>query len=86
MAELFAGGRVVDLALGLIAVEALWLAARRTAGLRALLATLLAGALLLLALRAALTGARWEWIALYLGAALGAHAVDLYLRLRPPSH
>ena len=43
---------------------------------------LLAGAFLLLALRAALTGASWIPVALWLLAALFAHLVDLVRRWR----
>jgi hypothetical protein len=41
---------------------------------------MLAGAGLLLALRAALTGAAWHMIAAWLLAGLAAHLFDLYLR------
>lgn len=85
MSEWFASGRVIDLALAVIGVEALVLTAMgRVAGRPALLATLAAGACLLLALRSALTSAPWGWTAAALTAALAAHAADLYLRLHPP--
>jgi hypothetical protein len=48
------------------------------------LANLAAGACLLLALRAALTGASWPPVAAWLLAALLANLVDLAERLRPP--
>lgn len=78
----FASGRVADLVLGLLALEAVLLLAyhRRTGrGIPApvLLPNLLAGACLVLALRAALTGAHWGWTALALLAALAAHGLDL---------
>ncbi|MEN0073943.1 MAG: hypothetical protein AAGC69_06150 [Paracraurococcus sp.] len=84
---LFSSGRVVDLALGLMLIEAVaLLALRRSRGgglaPAALLTFLLAGAGLLLALRAALVGAAWEWIALPLILALLAHLADLALRWR----
>jgi hypothetical protein len=41
---------------------------------------LLPGALLLLALRAALTGQAWPWIALALAASFPAHLADLARR------
>ena len=47
------------------------------AGLR-----LLPGALMLLALRAALTGAGWPWIALALAASFPAHLADIARRPR----
>jgi hypothetical protein len=78
---------VVDLALGLMLIEAVaLLALRRSRGgglaPAELLTFLLAGAGLLLALRAALVGAAWEWIALPLILALLAHLADLALRWR----
>lgn len=87
MADLFATGRLVDLILGLVMVEALVLSAyhRRTgrgvAGAD-LIPNLLAGACLLLALRGALTGAAWAWIGLAVMAALAAHLADLRRRWR----
>ncbi len=87
MSGLFASGRVVDLVLALIALEAVlltWHRRRSGRGLPAaeLLAFLLAGACLLLALRAALVGASWVWIAAPLAGAGAAHLVDLRLRWR----
>jgi hypothetical protein len=84
---LFASGLAVDLVLGLVALEALLLALyRRRSGrgvpVPELLAFLAAGACLLLALRAALVGASWEWIAAPLAGALVAHITDLGLRWR----
>lgn len=82
MSQLFASGDIVDLILALVAAEALVLAAlRRWTGrgppLGALLGNLLAGACLLLALRAALTGAPWQTTAGWLAAAFVAHLWDL---------
>ena len=85
MSELFATGRIVDLLLALIILECaiLW-AYRRASGrgvpTSALIANLTSGACLLLGLRAALTGAGWEWVALWLAAALIAHLNDLHSR------
>jgi hypothetical protein len=80
MAELFATGRIVDLILLLMVLEAgvliVW--TRSTD----LLGNLLAGVGLLLALRGALAGIWWGWIALCLGAALLAHLADLRHRCR----
>lgn len=89
MAELFAGGRIVDLILILVVLEGITLLAyrRRTGhgiGGRGLLSNLLAGVCLLLALRVALTGGGWPLIALCLAASGLAHAVDLWLRWQPP--
>ena len=47
-----------------------------------MLAFLLAGACLLLALRAALVGASWPWVAAPLAGAFAAHLADLGLRWR----
>jgi uncharacterized protein (DUF983 family) len=87
MADLFSSGRVADLVLLVLAAEACLLALwhRRSGRGMAPLAILglaLPGAALVLALRFALTGAAWPWIALALVAALLAHLLDLALRLR----
>ncbi len=85
MAEFFASGRVADLLLAVLLAEVLALAAlRRLRGhgpaLADVLAMALPGACLALALRAALVGAAWTWIALALSAALLAHLADLFRR------
>lgn len=85
IADLVEGGRIVDLILAFVAVQfaGLWLY-RRTTGKGPspadLAPNLLAGAALLLALRAALTQAGWLWISAFLAAALVAHLVDLARR------
>ena len=89
MADFFASGRVVDLILVMMLIEglALTLYHRRTgkgippAGLAGFL---LSGFVLLLTLRAALTGAGWGWISLGLTAALFTHLTDLWLRWQTP--
>lgn len=83
--ELIASGRIVDLILGLVVVQFVVLVAyRRTTGRGPAAAdiafSLLAGAGLLLALRAALTASGWTSIAAYLGLALVAHLADLARR------
>jgi len=77
-------GRIVDLILLLVVLEALGLAwwLRGRGGILPLLPNLAAGACLLLALRAALVGAGWPWIAAPLAASLAAHLADLGTRLR----
>lgn len=85
MADLFAGGRIVDgiLAFMLIECAALTLLRRRSRrglGSVELIVTLSAGAALLLALRSALAGSGWQSVAVWLGAALAAHLLDLRLR------
>jgi hypothetical protein len=85
--EIVRSGRAVDGILLLVVLEgvalAVWL--RRTgraSRVPGIVATLVAGAALLLGLRAALAGAHPVWIVLALTAALLAHLVDLVLRLR----
>jgi hypothetical protein len=85
IAGLVESGRIVDLILALVAVQfvALWLYRRATGKGPApadLAPNLLAGAALLLALRAALIQAGWFWVALFLAAGLAAHLVDLARR------
>ena len=83
MDDFFASGRAVDVVLAVLAIEFVWLALRRKRALDALL-MLLPAALILLGLRAALTGAEWYWIALPLSAAFPVHLADLARRLRAP--
>lgn len=87
MSGIFASGLVVDLVLALVALEAGLLAwYRRRSGrgvpVGEMLAFLAAGACLLLALRAALVGASWGWVAAPLAGAGAAHLADLALRWR----
>ncbi len=88
MSALFADGRIIDAILVLVALEALALVAfaRRTGRVApaAILANLLAGASLMLALRLALAGTGWPWIGLALMAALVAHLADLRQRFAVP--
>lgn len=83
---LFASGRIVDVALILMLAETavIWLYFRargRPVVFADLAWNVLAGASLLLALRAALTGAGWMWVAGFLTAALIAHIGDTRRRL-----
>lgn len=85
MQALFDGGRVVDLILGLMVLEALalaWFYGRTGSGIppRRLLPNLLAGAGLLLALRAALTEQPVTIVAAWLLIGLVGHLADLALR------
>lgn len=87
MSDLFASGRIVDLVLLLVALEAALLVWHRRRSGRGVpvaeaLAFLLAGACLMLALRAALMGASWEWVAAPMAGAGVAHLLDLRLRWR----
>jgi hypothetical protein len=86
MSALFASGRIIDLVLAIVGLEVLALLAwgRRGRGLAPLdlLGQLLAGALLLLAVRCALTGADYRWTAALVTASLPAHLFDLARRTR----
>jgi len=80
-------GRIIDLIVALVVVEILLVAALtrgRRSGFRAVdaLVNALAGVGILLALRAALTGAPWTSVAGWLGGALVAHLVDVARRWR----
>ena len=83
MAEFFASGRAVDVVLLVLAAEFAWLSlrpgARRGRRLDRILA-LAPGACLLLALRAALTGAPWPWVAAAVTASLPFHLADVLRR------
>lgn len=88
IAELVGSGRIADIAIAVVGIEIvlLVLLAGRRAGARAatlgLVAHLLSGGALLMALRASLTGAGWQAIAGWLAVALVAHAIDLVALLR----
>ncbi len=89
MSGWFASGRAVDMILLLMIAEGaiLWVLHRRTkAGVPPadLLINLASGMSLLLAVRAALLGLSWRWIALALTAALFCHVADLRRRWRNP--
>jgi hypothetical protein len=81
MAWLFASGHAADVVLGVLAIEAVWLRSARGWRWGAIAALLGPAALIVLGLRAALTGADWWWIALPLAAALPLHLADLRARL-----
>jgi hypothetical protein len=85
MADLFSSGRIVDLILGLMVLETAVLAGHhklmgRGIPTSSLLTNMAAGACLLAALRAALTGAEWSVTAGALAAALVMHLLDLRSR------
>jgi len=81
MSDLVASGRVVDLVLAVLALEALLIARFAGPARGALLLGLLPGLLLLLALRAALVDAGWMWVVGLLALSLPAHLMDLRRRL-----
>jgi hypothetical protein len=76
---------LVDLVLAVTALEAVALAVyhhvcKRGVALPDVLPNLAAGVCLLLALRSALGGAAWAWIAFWLAAAGVAHTLDMWRR------
>ncbi len=77
-AWLFARGHAVDVMLAVLAAEAVWLLAR---GRRDTLSALLPAVPILLALRVALTGGGWPWVAGWLMLSLPVHLYDLRRRL-----
>jgi hypothetical protein len=87
MDALFADGRIVNLIVGLVAFEAIALLAYRSLtgrglGATDILAMLVPGLGLLMALRASLEGAAWPVMAAWLLAAFAAHLADLWRRHR----
>ncbi|NIJ08422.1 hypothetical protein FHS31_002039 [Sphingomonas vulcanisoli] len=85
MPWLFGSGHAVDIVLAVIAVELVWLVTRSGWRLVDALLRLAPGALMLLALRAALTGQAWYAIALPLMLSFPAHLADLANRPRRKS-
>ena len=86
----FSSGRIADLVLAFMVVEvailvALRVVARRGVPLGDLVWITASGACLILALRAALTGAAWWWIGLALSGSLASHLMDLRRRWSPSS-
>ena len=85
MTEFFASGRSIDLVLLLIGLEAivlmvLWRMRRCPLPPLATLLILAPGTCLLLAARAALSGASWAWVSSLFLVALFIHLVDLRQR------
>lgn len=83
MEHLFETGHIIDLILVLVAAE--YLALRFYFGSKiselGLEGYLLSGALLLVALRAALAESSWMWVAAPLTGAFVVHLIDLHRRL-----
>lgn len=80
MAGLFASGHAVDIVLAVIAAELAALVLLARWRLIDALLRLLPGALMLVALRGALTGLGWPWIALPLALSFPVHLADLARR------
>jgi hypothetical protein len=83
--SLFQSGRVADILLAVMAIEAAVLIGYRIAKGRGfaipyVITNLVAGGFLVLALKSALTDAPWVWTALSLAAAGISHAIDLAVR------
>ncbi len=86
MIEAFvASGHAADLILGVLLIEAGWLRLARRWRWSAIAALLGPAALIVLGLRAALTGEAWWWIALPLALSLPLHLIDLRGRLEAGS-
>lgn len=81
MADFFASGRAVDVVLLVLVLELGWLAWKNGRAAEAAF-MLLPAALILLGLRAALTGAPWYWVAIALALSFPAHLADLARRMR----
>lgn len=85
MESLFNSGTIADIILAVMVVEGLVLLALRgqLRGLRPrdVAGMLGAGLFLILALRAVMTGAAWQWTAMFLTAAFVAHLLDLWRQL-----
>lgn len=84
MQEFVLSGRAVDLVLLVIAIEFIVLVTlargRRKRAAVDWFFALMPGAMLLLALRAALVGAGWPWVALLIAASFPFHLIDLMRR------
>ena len=80
MQSLFDSGHAADIVLFVLALEAVWLR-RRGLDWRRIARVLGAAVFIVLAVRAALVGAPWYWVALALGASLPPHLLDIRDRL-----
>lgn len=82
MIAFFASGHAVDLVLGVIAVEAIWLILSKRMTLWSTVLALGPGVCILLGVRAALVGSDWWWVSLALAASFPLHLLDLRRRLQ----
>lgn len=85
MESFFASGDAADLVLAVLVAEAVWLRAARGWGWGRVAGLIGPAVLIVLGLRAALTGAAWWWVALPLALSLPLHLMDLRARLAPPA-
>jgi uncharacterized membrane protein YjjP (DUF1212 family) len=86
MEALFSNGRIVDIVIAFMVLEAIALLIANRWGSRFghldIVLLLVPGLFLLLAMRAALSGDGWQTMAVWLFAALIAHLADLARRLK----
>jgi len=83
MEWLFASGHAADVILAVLLAEGAWLRLARGWSWGAIAALLGPAALIVLGLRAALTGAAWWWVAIPLALSLPLHLADLAGRMKP---
>ena len=83
MEALFSSGHAADIVLAALLIEAIWL---RWRGWHVgdVLTMLLPAALIVLGLRAALTGAAWWWISAPIALSFPVHIADVVRRGRKP--
>ena len=79
MTEFITSGRAIDVVIAVLVVEFLWLVARGQ-NVVAVACALVPGGLMVLSLRAAVTGQPWWWIVVPLAASLPVHLADLRRR------
>lgn len=79
MEQFFASGRAVDVVLGVLFVEAIWLKYRGQKWAD-IIPVLLPAILMMLGLRAALTGLAWPFVSVPLALAFPVHLYDLRRR------
>ncbi|MFN3619302.1 hypothetical protein [Sphingorhabdus sp.] len=79
MEQFFASGRAVDVVLAVLVVEALWLRLRGQQWVD-ISPALLPAILMMLGLRAALTGMDWPFISFPLALAFPVHLYDMHRR------
>jgi hypothetical protein len=81
-AWLFDRGHAADLILAIMLAEFVWLTTRANWQKRVAFCRLVPGALMIVALRCALTGTDWRWIGMALAASFPAHLADLAIPSR----
>jgi hypothetical protein len=77
LSAFFENGYTVDLVLAFMAVEAIFLITVKRRAPITIVLTILPGAAMMLAIRATLTGAGWEVVAIWLTVSLPLHLADL---------